>query len=54
MRDNIYYKWFIKSLREDQLKDYVISSINEQKTWYINYLEDHFSVKTKLESDGKK
>jgi len=45
MRDNIYYRWFIKSLREDQLKDYNSYSTNEQNNWYISYLESHYSGK---------
>lgn len=47
MRDNIYFKWFMNSLREDQKKDYREMSINQQKDWYINYLEDHYKVKKK-------
>ena len=43
--DNIYFKWFWKSLREDQQKDYREMSINQQKDWYISYLESHYSVK---------
>ena len=47
MRDesNPYYRWFIKSLREDQKKDYDQMSINQQKDWYISYLEDHYQPK---------
>jgi len=43
MRDNIYFKWFMESLREDQKKDYNSYSTNEQNIWYISYLEDHYS-----------
>jgi hypothetical protein len=43
--DNIYYKWFWESLRDDQKKDFRDMSINEQKNWYISYLESHYSVK---------
>ena len=46
MRNTVYYQWFIESLREDQLKDYNQRSINQQKDWYISYLEDHFGSKT--------
>lgn len=42
MRDTIYFKRFQDSLREDQKKDYQDMSINQQKDWYINYLEDHY------------
>ena len=35
------------SLSEDQKKDYRNMSINQQKDWYINYLEDHYRVKHK-------
>ncbi len=45
MRDNIYYRWFKKSLRDDQEKDYREMSINQQKDWYISYLEEHFDAK---------
>ena len=43
--DNIYFKWFWESLRDDQKKDFRDMSINEQKNWYISYLESHYSVK---------
>ncbi len=46
MKNNIYFKWFMESLREDQKKDYQQYSLNEQKNWYIGYLEDHYSVKS--------
>lgn len=49
MKDNIYFKWFMQSLRPDQKKDYREMSINQQKDWYITYLEDHCSAKTKNE-----
>ena len=45
MRNNIYYKWFIESLRKDQKKDYDSYSTNEQNIWYISYLEDHYGTK---------
>lgn len=43
MRDNVYFRWFLKSLRPDQLKDYNSYSINGQQTWYISFLESNFS-----------
>jgi len=49
MRNTIYYKWFIESLREDQKVDYRQMSINMQKDWYISYLENHFGARTKEE-----
>jgi hypothetical protein len=49
MRNTIYYKWFIDSLREDQKKDYQQMSINQQKDWYIRYLESKYSSKDKPE-----
>jgi len=45
MRNTIYYKWFIDSLREDQKNDYNQMSINQQKDWYISYLEAHYGNK---------
>ncbi|WP_456867615.1 hypothetical protein [Galbibacter sp. BG1] len=42
MRNTVYYKWFLKSLRDDQKKDYQEMSINQQKDWYITYLESHY------------
>lgn len=47
MRDTIYFKWFIESLRADQIKDFREMSINQQKDWYIRYLEDHYEPKKK-------
>lgn len=44
-RDSIYYKWFLDDLREDQLKDFNQRSINQQKDWYIRYLEKHYHIK---------
>ncbi len=43
MRNSPQYKWFLKSLREDQLEDFNQGSINQQKDWYISYLEDHYA-----------
>ena len=40
--DNMYFRWFWKSLREDQKMDYHQMSINQQKDWYITYLESHY------------
>ena len=48
MRDTIYYNWFMKSLTELQIKEYLDMSLNQQKDWYISYLESHYSVKDKL------
>jgi hypothetical protein len=42
MRNTIYYKWFIESLTEQQKKEYSEMSINQQKDWYISYLENHY------------
>ena len=42
MKNNIYFKWFMDSLSENQKKDYRQMSINQQKDWYINYLESHY------------
>jgi hypothetical protein len=48
MKNTIYYKWFIEGLNEQQQKEFRDMSINEQKDWYISYLENHYSViKTK-------
>ena len=41
-RNTVYYRWFIKSLRPDQVEDYNQMSINQQKDWYISYLESHY------------
>jgi hypothetical protein len=43
-RNTIYYKWFNESLRDDQKADYEQMSINQQKDWYISYLESHYKV----------
>lgn len=45
MRNTIYFKWFMESLRDDQKKDYRDMSINQQKDWYISYLESKFGKK---------
>lgn len=50
MRNTIYFKWFIKSLKEKGgsfIDDYNQMSVNQQKDWYISYLENHFELKTK-------
>jgi tyrosine-protein phosphatase YwqE len=45
MNDKSYaYVEFWNSLREDQKKDFWDMSINQQKDWYISYLENHFSI----------
>ena len=45
MKDNIYFKWFMESLPEAMKKEYRAMSINQQKDWYITYLENHYSAK---------
>lgn len=45
MKNTIYFKWFMESLREDQKIDYDQMSINQQKDWYIAYLESKYSAK---------
>lgn len=45
MRNTIYYKWFIESLTPDQKEHYNSLSINEQKDWYISFLEDSYLPK---------
>jgi hypothetical protein len=44
LRNTVYYKWFLDSLTYDQYKEYRQMSINQQKDWYITYLESHYSV----------
>lgn len=44
MRNTIYFKYFINSLSEDDKIEYGKMSINQQKDWYISYLENHYSV----------
>lgn len=39
---NLYHKWFLNSLTESQKKEYREMSINQQKDWYISYLENHY------------
>lgn len=51
MRNTVYYKWFKDSLRPDQVKDYDQMSLNQQKDWYISYLEDHFGERTEREKE---
>lgn len=43
MRNTVYYKWFINSLTDQQKVDYRNRSINQQKDWYISYLESHYN-----------
>lgn len=45
MRNTVYFRWFMESLSESQKQEYNGMSINQQKDWYISYLEAHFSVK---------
>jgi hypothetical protein len=45
--DSFYYREFKKSLRPDQIKDYDSYSINNQKDWYIRFLESNYCAKTK-------
>jgi hypothetical protein len=45
MRNNIYFKWFMDSLSDSKKLDYRNMSINQQKDWYISYLEKHFDAK---------
>ena len=52
MRNNIQFKFFTESLRDDQKKDYRDMSINQQKDWYISYLESCYSPKPKTEDNG--
>jgi len=47
MRNTVYYKWFINSLSKSDKHEYDQMSINQQKDWYIMYLENHYSVKKK-------
>lgn len=42
-RNSIYFNWFLKDLRKDQLEDFNQRSINMQKDWYIRYLENHYN-----------
>ena len=44
MRNTIYFKWFMESLTENQKSEYNNMSMNQQKDWYIMYLESYFSV----------
>lgn len=40
MRNTIYYDWFIRSLNKSHKHEYDQCSINQQKDWYILYLEN--------------
>ena len=56
MSESVIHKWFLESLREDQRNDYLHAySINQQKDWYIRYLEDHYCSKenTKWKKEKK-
>ena len=50
MRNTIQFKWFMKSLSEEDKKQYRDMSINQQKDWYISYLEKHYQLKKRLNS----
>lgn len=39
MRSSIYFKYFMDSLSDSQRREYREMSINQQKDWYIGYLE---------------
>jgi hypothetical protein len=45
MRNTVYFKWFLESLREDQKKEYSDMSMNQQKDWYISFLEKFFDAR---------
>jgi len=45
VRNTPYFRWFQASLTESQIKDYREMSLNQQKDWYISYLENHYEVK---------
>ena len=47
--NSIYFNWFWNSLRKDQKKEFHEMSINQQKDWYINYLQDNYIPKNYLE-----
>lgn len=49
MRDTIYFRWFLESLSQEDKKQYRDMSINQQKDWYINYLEKHYQAKNNEE-----
>ena len=42
MSNTLIFKWFQKSLTEQQKTEYREMSINQQKDWYISYLEKHY------------
>lgn len=39
---SFYFREFMKSLRLDQKETYGNMSINQQKDWYISFLESHY------------
>jgi len=45
MRNTIYFKRFQQSLSESDKQEYRQMSINQQKDWYIMYLENNFKSK---------
>jgi hypothetical protein len=44
MRNTVYFKWFLESLTEDQKKEYSDMGMNQQKDWYISFLEKFFNT----------
>lgn len=55
MRDSIYFRWFMKDLKRDHLiNDYREMSINQQKDWYINWLEKYFDSREYKLDDARK
>ena len=53
MKNTIYFKWFMDSLSESDKEQYNQMSINQQKDWYIMYLENHFGERTESEKKQK-
>lgn len=47
MSNSIQFKWFMQNLSADDKKQYRDMSINQQKDWYISYLENHYHAKPK-------
>lgn len=45
LRKTIYFKWFMDSLSDSDKEQYRQMSINQQKDWYISYLEDHYKAR---------
>jgi hypothetical protein len=40
MKNNIYFRTFYNNLSESDKKEYNQMSLNQQKDWYISYLEN--------------